>query len=116
MGTTTELERRARQARAGAAVRTWEYRQRHLAGGVWFRLRRLLADARECWQIPATESAVLLAEGIRPAPVGSELEPPKQIYVISAERCERIPDRRQLVVGLDAQLLAARHLVLVPFD
>ena len=39
------LERRARQVRARVAVRAWEYRQRKLSKGVWFRLRRVLVDA-----------------------------------------------------------------------
>ena len=43
---TLSLEQRARQFRSRVLVRSWEYRQRHHARGVWFRFRRVLADAK----------------------------------------------------------------------
>ena len=50
------LRRRAAEVRARSAIRRWEYRQRHNAKGTWFRLRRVLADAR---QVFATSEAVV---------------------------------------------------------
>ncbi len=111
-----DLERRARQVRGRAAVRAWEYRQRNLSRGVWYRLRRLLVDARECWEISSSEAERLVVEGHEPEPVGSELQPPKQIFVVGDDRCAAIEDRRQLDVRLSSELLAATHLVLVPFE
>ncbi len=110
------LELRARRIRANAAVRSWEYRQRHHAKGTWFRLRRLLTDARECWKIAGTEAAKLLAEGYTPEPVGHELEPRKTILVLSRGRLEAIADREQIRVSLSAAFLAADCLVLIPFE
>jgi hypothetical protein len=46
------MQDRARSVRARAAVRGWQYRQRHLAAGVCFRLRRVLADARAMVEAP----------------------------------------------------------------
>ncbi len=48
---TQALERRAVQVYARAAVRAWEYRQRHHARGVWGRLRRLLAFSSKAYAI-----------------------------------------------------------------
>lgn len=111
-----DLERRAREVRSRAVVRAWEYRQRNLSRGVWYRFRRLLVDARECWEISASEAERLVVEGYEPDPVGSELQPPKQVFVVGVERCSAIEDRRQLDVRLSSELLAATHLVLVPFE
>ena len=41
------LERRVRQYRSRMLIRAFDYRQRHHAGGVWFRLRRLLAGTSQ---------------------------------------------------------------------
>ncbi len=110
-----DRERRARGVRSRAATRAWEYRQRHHAGGTWHRLRLLLAEARECWLIPEQEAERLLREGFVPDPVGHELEPPKEIFVLPADRIVRLTERREVRVGLSAELLAARYLALVPF-
>jgi hypothetical protein len=110
------LERRAREARTRALIRSWEYRQRHHAKGVWFRLRRLLAGARAAFAVPEAEARRLVAEGHRPEPVGEELEPPKTILFVTRERLEGIAERRELPVRLGSELLAARFLVLVAFE
>ena len=112
---TDALERRARQIRARAAVRAWEYRQRHTAKGTWFRLRRALADAKECWVLTDDAVGELVAEGLEPLPVGAELEPAKRIFVLPAERLATLTGRRQIRGGLTADLLAAANLGLVPF-
>jgi hypothetical protein len=97
-------------------VRSWTYRQRHHARGVWFRLRRTLADAREAYAVAREEAETLVAEGHEPASVGAELEPPKLVFVIPAARVARLRSARPLAVRLSAELLAAECLVLVPFE
>jgi hypothetical protein len=110
------LERRLRQMRSRLLVRSWEYRQRRHARGVWFRLRRVLADAREAYVIPAEEAERLVAEGRSPEPVGAELAPPRRILFVPARRVARIASARPVAVRLNAELLAAGCLALVPFD
>jgi hypothetical protein len=110
------LERRLRQQRSRLAVRSWDYRQRRHARGVWFRLRRVLADAREAHAIPRAEALALVAEGYRAEPVGQELEPPKLILFVPAERIARLGSARPLAVRLGAELLAAECLALTPFE
>ena len=109
------LEARARKVRARAAVRAWEYRQRHHAKGVWFRLRRLLAATASAWSLPEEEAQRLLAEGSEVADVGSLLEPPKVLLVVPEERLRTIPGRSPVPLRLGPELLSARYLALVPF-
>ena len=109
------LERRSRRIRSVADVRRWEYRQRHLSKGVWFRVRRVLAGARACWAIPADEAERLTAEGWQPELPGRELEPPRRLFFLPTERVEGIPGRRPLRVGLTAELLAAPAVVMTRF-
>ncbi len=109
------LERRARQIRSRWALRAWEYRQRHYTHGVWFRLRRMLADASAAYAIPEIEAHILLAEGYAAEPVGAELEPPKVFLFVPADRLARIEGASALALRLDGELLAARHIALVPF-
>jgi hypothetical protein len=109
------LERRLRQLRSRVLVRSWGYRQRRHARGVWFRLRRLLADASEAYAIPREEAEALLALGQKSEPVGQELEPPKLILFVSALRIARMASARPLALRLSADLLAADCLALVPF-
>ena len=109
------LHRRARLSRANAAVRRWEYRQRDHARGVWFRLRRLLADAASAWQVSADDSARLIDDGVAPDAIGLALEPPMTILVVAQARLEALPSRKPVALRLGADLLRSRHLVLVPF-
>lgn len=109
------LERRIEAFRRRALVRSWEFRQRHHARGVWFRLRRALADASAAFEIPADEAERLIAEGHRIEPVGEALEPPKVIVVVPADRMARVPGARPVPVRLGADLLQARYLALTPF-
>jgi hypothetical protein len=110
------LERRVRQLRSRRLVRAWEYRQRRHARGVWFRLRRVLADARAAYIIPCSEARTLVAEGYQPEPVGAGFEPPKLIVFAPAERIARIPLARAVDVRLSAELLSAECLALTPFE
>ena len=48
-GMTEAVERRLRQLRSRVLVRAWDYRQRNHARGVWFRLRRVLAEASQAY-------------------------------------------------------------------
>jgi hypothetical protein len=108
------LHKRARRIRANAAVRRWEYRQRNHARGVWLRMRRRLADAASAWRISADDAALLIEEGIEPDPIGLALEPPMTILVVPQDRLETLASRRRLALGLGADLIGSRHMVLVP--
>ncbi len=112
---TVAQERRLRELRSRVAVRAFEYRQRRHAGGVWFRLRRLLALASEAYAVPPDEGQRLLAEGWQPESVGSELAPSRLILVVPPDRAAQIPSARPLPVRLSSELLATDCLVLVPF-
>jgi hypothetical protein len=112
---TTVQERRLRDLRSRVLVRAFDHRQRRHARGVWFRLRRVLAFAREAYALPRDEAERLMAEGHRPDPVGRELEPPRIVLFVPAERVARIASARPLAVRLTADLLSAECLALVPF-
>jgi hypothetical protein len=109
------LERRARDVRRRHLIRSWEYRQRHHAHGVWFRLRRVLADARAVYVISGADADVLKAEGHRAEPVGAELAPPKTILFVGADRIPSLASARPIAVRLSAELLSAECLALVRF-
>jgi hypothetical protein len=109
-------ERRLREMRSRVLMRAFAHRQRRHAGGVWFRLRRVLADAREAHVISADDANRLIAEGYRPEPVGRELAPPRVILPLPRERVARIASARPLAVQLNAELLSAECLALVPFE
>ena len=113
---TAVQERRLRELRSRVLVRAWGHRQRRHARGVWFRLRRVLAEASEAYALPPDAVERLIAEGHRPEPVGGELEPPRVILYISQERVARIASARRLAVHLNAEMLTAECLALVPFD
>lgn len=111
----SSLERRARDVRARNAIRAWEYRQRRHSKGVWFRLRRVLADARLAYVITDAAALDFLSRGYQPEPVGNELEPKKTIVFVPEELVTGSPDARLISVRLDAELLAAPCLALVRF-
>ena len=112
---TEAMRRKARAVRSRAAVRAWEYRQRMHAKGVWFRLRRLLADSSMVYEIPESQVESLIAEGCSTQPVGGELHPPKIIMFVSPQQAQRITGARKLPVKIGAELLAAHCLALVRF-
>jgi len=110
------LQRRAQEIRTRAAVRAWDYRQRAYSRGVWFRLRRVLADAEDAYAISREDAAELVVEGYRPEPVGQELEPPKVLVFVSRERLSQCSSPRAVpLVGMGPALLAETHLALVRF-
>ena len=110
------LESRLGRRRARLLARSFAYRQRHHAHGVWFRLRRALTAASAAFVIPPEEARTLMAEGHRAAPVGEELEPPKLIVFVPVDRIARIAAAQPVAVRLSADVLAAEGLALVPFD
>jgi hypothetical protein len=109
------LQKRAAQVRAQAAVRRWEYRQRHHSKGVWDRLRGVLARTEVAYAVSDEVATRLIAEGSRPESVGQELHPPKTLIFASAQRAGQIPTRRAIPVRLGEQFLAAQGVLLIPF-
>lgn len=110
------LDRRLRQLRSRILVRAWDYRQSRHARGVWYRLRRVLADAEAVYVISSDEAQTLIAEGHRAEPVGLEIEPPKLMVFASAERVARIASARRVPVRLTSEVLTAPCLALTPFN
>jgi hypothetical protein len=109
------LHRRAKAVRSRAAIRRWEYRQRHHANGVWFRLRRAMAEADYALEVDADELAHLaVLPEVRSMAVGAELEPAKSILLITKAEAATVRGAR-LPLRLDARFLAARNIVLVQF-
>ena len=89
-------ERRLREFRSRVVARAFDYRQRRHARGVWFRFRRVLTLAREAYAISPEEARRLIAEGYLAEPVGRELEPPRVILSVRAERVAGIAAARGL--------------------
>lgn len=109
------MERRAREVRARSLVRRWQYRQRHLAAGVWFRLRRVLADAERAFVIDAGDARQLAEEGYIPEPCGAEIAPPKTILFVDEKRLAGLASRRPVPVTLGPDLLTETAIALIPF-
>ena len=109
------LDSRLRQHRRRALVRAWEYRQRNHAHGVWFRLRRALAQAGAAAAISRDDAATLRVEGYEVEAVGAELDPPKMIVFAPADRVARLQSARPIEVRLSAALLSADCMALTPF-
>lgn len=110
------LAERVRRIRSRALLRARDYRLRHHAHGVWYRLRRELALARSAYAISEQDARTLSDEGLTPLGVGLELEPSKSIFVIPRERFARLGSAVELPLRLGPELLAARRIVLIPFE
>jgi hypothetical protein len=110
------MHRRAAQVRQRAGVRRWEYRQRHYARGVWFRLRRVLADAEEAFVLDERDGDSLVAAGFSSEGVGSELAPPKRLVFAPRGAILALPSARPVAVRLSPDVLSASCLALVPFE
>ena len=110
------MQARARAVHVRAAVRSWSYRQRNFAAGVWFRLRRVLADAKAVYVISEEQARELIAEGHVPLTCGDEVAPQKIILFVDELRISNVGARRQIPVNLGPDFLAARTVALVPFD
>lgn len=109
------IAERVKAVRARARIRRWEYRQRNLAHGAWARFRVALAHAREAYAIDDATATALIAEGFLIDDRGRGLEPPRTLVWITTERAGRLTGARPIALRLDAELLAARCLALVPF-
>jgi hypothetical protein len=110
------LERRVLQLRSHALQRAWAYRQRRLALGTWYRLRRVVVDAAEAYAVPSAIAARLLPEGGRPDPVRHELSPAKTIVWVDADSRHLLDPRWQIPVSLGPELLAAPCVALIAFE
>lgn len=109
------FDRRIREQRARVLIRTHGYRQRRHAHGVWLRLRRVLADASAAYAVSEADAQALVAEGHASQPVGAELEPPKLIVTVPADRVLTMAGAAAVPIRMGGELLAAPCLVLVPF-
>ena len=110
------MRNRARAVRSRAAIRSWNYRQRNLSAGVWFQIRRVLADARDAYAISDTDARQLLAEGCTPEACGARLEPEKTILFVDPVRLSKIESRRQIPVRLGPDFLLTSAVALIAFD
>jgi hypothetical protein len=71
--------------------------------------------AAAAYAITADTAAELIAEGSVVDDRGARLEPPRSIVWITEERAGRLANARPLAMRLDAEMLAATTLALVPF-
>ena len=109
------MKARAHAVRTRAAVRSWNYRQRNLAAGVWFRLRRVLADARAAYVISDEDARRLVAEGYRAEACGLDVAPEKTILFVDERRLSKV-DTWPIPLGLGPEFLAAKAIALIAFD
>jgi hypothetical protein len=107
---------RIREIRARGRIRRWEYRQRNLAHGAWLRFRAALAQAECAFHISPELYASLVAAGAQVDDRGTGLQPPRHIIWISRAQATELEGARELVLRLDADMLAAQDLALVAFD
>jgi hypothetical protein len=107
---------RARAVRTRAVIRRWKYRQRGLAAGVWYRIRRVLAEAKEAYVIAGGDAQQLLAEGYVPESCGALVAPEKIIIFVDPTRLARIGSRRRIPVRLGPEFLSATAVALIRFD
>ena len=110
------LRERAREARTRAEIRAWNYRQRNLAAGVWFRVRRALARAKAAYAITDEDARQLVAEGFEPEASGLELTPGKTLLFVDDARLAGVVGRRAIPIGLGPEFFAASSIALVPFE
>jgi hypothetical protein len=111
-----QLHARLRKLKGRLVTRSWEYRQRHCAKGVWPKLCRLLADAERAYEISEDDLTTLVAEGHVVEAIGSDLHPSKAILIVSPDRAATLQSRRPIPLHLTSPLLCAQRLVLVRFS
>jgi hypothetical protein len=107
--------RRVQAIRARCLVRRWEFRQRNLARGAWARFREALALAAAAYVIDDTMAELLVAEGFDVDRRGEQLQPARRLVWIDADRAAQLGPATRVQLHLDAPLLAAPALALVPF-
>lgn len=110
---TIAQHQKVRRVRERAVIRAWEYRQREHAGGVWFRLRRVLVDAGRAFIVDEADADRLERAGLSPLPVGRELSPAKRMFFVAEEALATL-GAREVPVRLTTELLQATAIVLVP--
>jgi len=106
---------RLREIRARGQIRRWEYRQRNLAHGAWLRFRTALAHAERAFRVSPERYAELVANGGRIDDRGAGLEPPRHIVWVTPAQAGELTREHELTLRIDADMLAAEQLVLVPF-
>ena len=79
------------------------------------RFRAALAHAREAYLIDHATAAVLLAEVVRERRSRSRIRTGLHLIWITADRATQLQGARPIELRLDAALLGARCLALVPF-
>jgi hypothetical protein len=109
---TASQRERVRLIRERAVIRAWEYRQREHAGGVWFRLRRVLVDASRAFIISEADADQLQEHGVLPLPVGGEVSPAKRVFFVTPAQLETLA-AREVPVRLTAEFLQATAIALV---
>jgi hypothetical protein len=75
----------------------------------------VLAGSRQVLVIDEQDAQQLLSLGHKPLPVGCQLHPAKQLFVISEDEASVLSSAREIPVRLSAELLGAPYLVLIPF-
>jgi hypothetical protein len=110
------MRQRAKATRARALVRAWRYRQRDHASGVWFRVRRVLAEAEQAFEISHRDAQQLLDDGMRAEPCGHELAPEKLLIFVPRERVGSLASRQPIPVRLGIAFLSARAVALLRFE
>lgn len=116
MTSADRLQARVRAVRARAAIRRWELRQHHHAGGVWDRLQRRLALARRAWAISEPDAAALTRRGYTPDPAGLALEPIRRWFVVPEAEILELTEAQEVSLQFSSSLLAFPRLAVVPFD
>lgn len=111
---TAAMHQRVERIRQRGAIRRWEFRQRRYAHGVWFRLRRVLADAAEAYAIDDADVERLLKSGNRAESVGAELEPKKTLAFVERSELAELHSARRVAVELK-EIVATANLALIRF-
>lgn len=107
--------RRLKAIHARVRIQRWEFRQRNLAHGAWGRFRAALAHAERAFSIDEATAEALCKEGFVTDAGGRDLVPSRTLVWITNERAATLVGARALALRLDADLLAASCVALVPF-
>lgn len=107
------LIRRAEKIRSRRLVLAWEYRQRHHSAGTWHRIRVALAYTAQAWEISESDADMLEVSGMRPLPVGSELQPEKRLFYVDSSTLEMFEHARAIPVRIGSDFLNARSIALL---
>jgi hypothetical protein len=109
------IAQQIRAIHARGRVRRWEYRQRNLAHGAWLRFRTALAQAERAFLVSPEIYESLVENGGKLDERGAGLQPPRRIVWITSKQLFALDGAHELVLRLDADMLGAEHLALVPF-